>query len=207
MHDDDEMDGWIEEVMEETRASFFCFWNVLIFLDFGTFTIFFGLLGFMIFFGFLGFKMQKQTRKYIQGKCVSNTQECQTHQQSYEVATRMYKDQLESILNICKVREAQIYRWKKIMPHNRGETVTQISSFTSQRYKVLWGLAKSDKILLPREVSFYSPPIFYTLLEHWSWGHPKGWWNPQAGLLKKRKQEHLFLVHPRSPKGMRGENT
>ena len=60
----------------------------------------------------------------------------------------MYKDQLEGILDIHKVREAQIYRWKKILPHSRGETVTQISSFTSQRYKVLWGLAKSDNITL-----------------------------------------------------------
>ena len=70
--------------------------------------------------------------------------------------------------------------------------VTQIFVFTSQRYKVLWGLAKSDKILLPREVSFDSPPNMYTLPEHWSWGHPKGWWNPQAGLLQKRKTRPLI---------------
>ena len=78
----------------------------------------------------------------------------------------MYKDQLEGFLNIRKVHEAQIYRWKKILPQSQGEMVTQISSFTSQRYKVLWGLAKSDNILLPREVSFDSPPNFYTLPEH-----------------------------------------
>ena len=78
----------------------------------------------------------------------------------------MYKDQLEGILDIRKVREAQICRWKKIQAHSWGETVTQISSFTSQRYKVLWGLAKSDNIFLPREVSFDSPPNFYTLSEH-----------------------------------------
>ena len=75
----------------------------------------------------------------------------------------MYNDQLEGVLDIRKVREAQICRWKKRLPHSRGEMVTQISSFTSQRYKVLWGLAKSDKILLPREVSFDSPPDIYTL--------------------------------------------
>ena len=146
----------------------------------------------MIFLDFLFFMMQNQTRKYVQGKCVSNTQERQTHQQSYKVATRMYTDQLEGVLDIHKVREAQICRWKKIMPHSQGEKVTQISSFTFQRYKVLWGLAKSDKILLSREVSFDSPPNFYTLPEHWSSGHPKGWWNPQAGLLKKRKTRPLI---------------
>ena len=151
--------------------------------------------------------MQKKTRKYVQGKCVSNTQERQTHQQSYKVATRMYTDQLEGVLDIRKVHETQICIWKKILPHSQRETVTQISSFTSQRYKVLWGLAKSDNIFLPREVSFDSPPIIYTPLEHWSWGCPKGWWNPQAGLLKKKKQIHLFLMHPRSPGGVRGENT
>ena len=118
--------------------------------------------------------MQNQTRKYVQRKCVSNTQERQTHQQTYKVSTRMYTDQLEGVLDICKVREAQICRWKKILPHSQGETVTQISSFTSQRYKVLWGLAKSDNILLPIEVSFNSPPDIYTPPEHWSWGHPKG---------------------------------
>ena len=147
------------------------------------------------------------TRKYVQGKCVSNTQARQTHQQTYKVLTRIYKDQLEGVLDIRKVREAQICRWKKILPHSWGETVNQISSFTSQRYKVLWGLAKSDNILLLREVSFNSPPNFYTPPEHWSWGRPKGWWNPQAGLLENEKQDHLFLVHPRSPKGARGENT
>ena len=78
----------------------------------------------------------------------------------------MYKDQLEGILDIHKVCEAQIYKWKKIIPHSQGEMVTQISSFTTQRYKVLWGLAKSDKILLLREVSFDSPLDFYTLQEH-----------------------------------------
>ena len=124
------------------------------------------------------------------------------------LSTRMNKAYLRGVLDIHKVCEAQICRWKEIFPQSRGETVTQISSFTSQRYKVFWGLAKSDNIFLPREVSFDSPPDFYTLLERWSWGHPKGWWNPQAGLLRKNeKQAHLFLVHPRSPKGARGENT
>ena len=126
-------------------------------------------------FWVLRFKMEKKTRKYIQGKCVSNTQEHQTHQQSYKVSTRMYKDQLEGVLNIRKVHEAQMCRWSKILPHSWGDIVTQISSFTSQRYKVLWGLAKSDNIFLPREVSFDSPPDFYTPPEHWSWGYPKGW--------------------------------
>ena len=74
----------------------------------------------------------------------------------------MYRDCLEDVLDIHKVREAQIYRWKKIMSHSREEMVTQISTFTSQRYKVLWGLAKSDNIILPREVSFDSPPDIYT---------------------------------------------
>ena len=92
-----------------------------------------------------------------------------------KATTRMYKDYLEGILDIHKVCEAQIYRWKKIMPHSQGEMVTQISSFTSKRYKVLWGLAKSDKILLPREVYFNSPPDIYTPPEHWSWSNPKGW--------------------------------
>ena len=86
------------------------------------------------------------------------------------------------------------------MPHSRGETVTQISSFTSQRYKVLWGLAKSDNIPLPREVSFDSPPNFYTLPEHWSWGHPKGWWNPQASLLKNKNKTTYFLCTQDHPK-------
>ena len=113
----------------------------------------------------------------------------------------MYKDYLKGFLDIHKVCEAQICRWKKIMPHSRGEIVTQISTFTSQRYKVLWGLAKSDKIILPREVSFDSPPDIYTLPEHKSWGHPKGWWNPQAGLLKqKSKILDPNLMHPRWPR-------
>ena len=76
--------------------------------------------------------------------------------------TRMNKAYLRGVLNIHKVCEAQIYRWKEILPHSRGETITQISSFTSQRYKVLWGLAKSDNIPLPREVSFNSPLDIYT---------------------------------------------
>ena len=152
-------DGWIEEVMEKTWASFCCFWNVLIFLDFYVLWFF---LDFYILccFWIFRFKVHKQTKKYVQGKCVSNTQERQTHQQTYEVLTRMYKDQLEGVLDIRKVREAQICRWKKILPHSWGEMVTQISSFTSQRYKVLWGLAKSDNILLQREVSFNSPLLF-----------------------------------------------
>ncbi len=99
--------------------------------------------------------------------------------------SRMNKAYLKGVLDIHKVHEAQICRWKEIMPHSQGETVTQISCFTSQRYKVLWGLAKGDNIPLPREVSFDSPSDFYTPPKHWSWGHPKGWWNPQAGLLKK----------------------
>ena len=78
----------------------------------------------------------------------------------------MNKAYLGGILNIHKVCEAQIYRWKEILPHSRGKTVTQISSFTFQKYKVLWGLAKSDNIPLPREVSFDSPPDSYTLPEH-----------------------------------------
>ena len=86
----------------------------------------------------------------------------------------MNKAYLRGVLDIHKVREAQICRWKEIVPHSRGETVTQISSFTSQRYKVLWGLAKSDSIPLPREVSFDSPPDSYTPPEHWSWGRPRG---------------------------------
>ena len=114
-----------------------------------------------------------------------------------KTTTRMYKDYLKSVLNIQKVREAQIYRWKKILPHSRGETVTQISSFTSQRYNVLWGLSKRDNISLPREVSFDSPPAIYTLPEHWIWGPPKGWWNPQAGLLKKRKTRPLISCAPK----------
>ena len=80
--------------------------------------------------------------------------------------TRMNKAYLRGVLDIRKVHEAQIYRWKEILPHSRGETVTQISSFTSQRYKVLWGLAKSDNITIPREVSFDSLSDFYTLPEH-----------------------------------------
>ena len=113
------------------------------------------------------------------------------------LSTRMNKAYLRGILDIHKVHEAQICRWKKIMPHSWEETVTQISTFTSQRYKVLWGLAKSDKILLPKEVSFNSPLIIYTLSEQWSWGHPKGWWNHQAGLLKKRKTRPLISCAPK----------
>ena len=74
------------------------------------FYVVFGFSCFMIFLGFLNFEMQNQTKKYVQGKCVSNTQERQTHQQSYEVLTQLYKDQLEGVLDISKVREAQIYR-------------------------------------------------------------------------------------------------
>ena len=48
-----------------------------------------------------------------------------------KVITRMNKAYLRDVLDIHKVREAQI------LPHSWGETVTQISSFTSQRYKVL----------------------------------------------------------------------
>ena len=48
--------------------------------------------------------------------------------------TRVNKDYLRGVLNIHKVREAQIYRWKEILPHSWGETVTEISSFISQRY-------------------------------------------------------------------------
>ena len=169
---------------------------------------FFGFLRFYDVFGFLGFKKCKIcTRKYVQGKCVSNTQARQTHQQTYKVSTRLYKDQLGGVLDIRKVREAQICRWKKILPHSWGETVTQISSFTFQRYKFIWGLAKSENISLLREVSFDSHPTIYTLPEKWNWGHPKGWWNPQAGLLENEKQDHLFLVHPRSLEGARGGNT
>ena len=80
--------------------------------------------------------------------------------------TRMNKVYLKGVLNIHKVREAQICRWKKILPHSQGEMVIQIFSFTSQRYKVLWGLAKSDNIKISREVSFDSPPTIYTPLEH-----------------------------------------
>ena len=112
----------------------------------------------------------------------------------------VYKDIhgfLKGVLDIRKVREAQIYRWKEILPHIRGETVTQISSFTSQRYNVLWGLAKSDNITLPREVSFDSPPNFYTQPERWSWGRPKGWWNPKASLLKKWKTRPLISCAPK----------
>ena len=39
-----------------------------------------------------------------------------------------YKDvqaQLGDVLNIHKVHEAQIYRWKRILPNNREEIVTQ----------------------------------------------------------------------------------
>ena len=146
---------WIDRISDGENKSFFLlFLKCFNFLDFGTS---------MIFWIF-----QFWDAKYIQGKCVSNTQEHQTHQQSYKVATRMYKDQLEGILDIRKVHDVQICRWKKIMPHSQGEMVTQISSFTSQRYKVLWGLAKSDNIPLPREVSFDSPPNFYTPPKHWS---------------------------------------
>ena len=81
-------------------------------------------LDFYVLWFFLGFffnfEMQNQTRKYVQGKCVSNTQECQTHQQSYKGSTRMYKDKLKGVFNIRKVSEAKIYRWKKRMPHSRG---------------------------------------------------------------------------------------
>lgn len=77
----------------------------------------------------------------------------------------MYKDYPEGIIDICKECEAQIYRLKKIVSHSWEETVTQISTFTSPRYKFLWGLAKSDKKILPREVSFDSPPDIYTLSE------------------------------------------
>ena len=149
------------------------------------FIYFFGFYAFMIFLDFdvLGWK-------YIQGnmykESVFQTLRNAKHtNKPTRLSTRIYKDQLVGVLDIRKVREAQICRWKKILPHSRGETVTQISSFTSQRYKVLWGLAKSDNIPLSREVSFDSAPNFYTLLEHWSWGHPKGWWNPQASLLSK----------------------
>ena len=34
--------------------------------------------------------------------------------------TRMKKDYLRGIFDIHKVREAQIYRWKEILPHSRG---------------------------------------------------------------------------------------
>ena len=111
------------------------------------------------FFEFWGFKMQKKTMKYVQCKNASNTPNTPTILQGL---TRLYKAQLEGFLDIHKVREAQIYRWKKIMPHSHEEMVTQISTLTSQRYKVLWGLAKSDKIMLLREVSFDSPPNIYT---------------------------------------------
>ena len=150
--------------------------------------------------------MQKKTRKYVQGKCVSNTQECQTHQQPYKVFTRLYKDQLEGVLDIRKVREAQICRWKKILPHSRGETVTQISSFTSQRYKVLWGLAKSDNIYTSKRGVFrFTSWLLYstkTLELRSSQGVMKSPSRPP----RKWKQDHLFLVHPRSPEGGRGEN-
>lgn len=148
--------------------------------------------------------MQNQRRKYVQGKCVSNTQKCQTRQQSYKVLTRMYKVYLRGVLDIRKVREAQICRWKKILPHNRGETVTQISSFTSQRYKVLWGLAKSDNISLPREVSFNSPPDFYTPSEHWSWGRPRGDEIPKQASYNKKNKTTYFLCTQDHPKA-RGE--
>ena len=98
-------------------------------------------------------------KKILDGVSLSNGEvfehlACRTHQKSYKVLTRIYK--------VC---EAQICRWKKIMPHNQEEMVTQISTFTSQMYKFLWGLTKSDKIMLPREVSLYSPPDIYTLPE------------------------------------------
>ena len=177
-----------------TKTCFCCFWMFYWFLflffellqknlDFYVLWFFLDFMFYDVFWIFM-FKMQNQTRKYVQGKCVSNTQKHQTQRQPYKVLTRIYKDQLEGILDIHKVREAQICRWKKILPHSRGEMVTQVSSFTSQRYKVLWGLGKSDNISLLREVSFDSPPNSYTLPERWSWGHLEGWWNPQAGLLK-----------------------
>ena len=49
-------------------------------------------------------------------------------------------------------------------------------------------------------MSFDSPPDFYTPPARWSWGRPKGWWNPQAGLLKAKSKIFLSLMHPRWPR-------
>ena len=177
MHDEIDQGNWIwmmmrwmDRISDGENKSFFLLFLLFLkcfnFFGFWNFYDFFGFLDFMIFLGFLGLRWKIKQGNMYKAKCVSNTQERQTHQQSYKVSTRLYKDQLEGVLDIRKVREAQICRWKKILPHSRGEMVTQISSFTSQRYKVLWGLAKSDNILLPREVSFDWPPNFYTPPEH-----------------------------------------
>ena len=110
------MMGWIDRRSDGENKSFFLlFLKCFDFFGFWNFYDFFGFLYFMIFifyefFGVFRFKMHKKTRKYVQGKCVTNTQERQTHQQSYKVSTRLYKDELEGVLDIRKVREAQICR-------------------------------------------------------------------------------------------------
>ena len=110
---------WIEEVMWKTRDSFccfFCFWNVfgfwtfMMFLDFFEVLQCFWVLKFYAFFVFWKFYVvfgffrnitcksynELYTRKFLmvyplQLGRVSKTQECQTHQQSYKVLTRIYK--------------------------------------------------------------------------------------------------------------------
>ena len=163
--------------MEKIRASFCsfcCFLRFFDFFGFLNFYDFFQFLCFMIFLDFSNLRCKIKQGNICKARVASMspfngggfwTHKHVKHTNSPIICLLGYIGLANGVLNICKVREAQICRWKKILPHSWGEMVTQISS-TSQRYKVLWGLAKSDKILLPREVSFDSPPNIYTLLEH-----------------------------------------
>ena len=83
------------------------------------------------------------------------------------LSTKMYKVQLREYSIYARYMRPISIDENKILPHSWEETITQISNFTSQRYEVLWDLAKSDKILLTKEVSFNSPNI-HTLSVHGS---------------------------------------